>query len=149
MVVVSRLTPKRVGFGVFVRALAVDVLIFVFRTSHHLGITGAIGDLTSWAAAGLTAAVGFWLGRRRRTGTALAAPWLSWMLLVPFAFISEFIRRGFFSGLWWGFLFSVFGGFVASTIEVGVLFVFALLGRVALGSAGGRGRTVILPPRTG
>ena len=76
MVVVSRFAPRRVGLGVFAWAIVVDFLIFLGRTTHHLGISGSVGVLAYWLAAGLTAAVGFWLGWRHRTGTAFLAPYL-------------------------------------------------------------------------
>lgn len=149
MVVVSRFAPRRVGLAVFAWAIAVDFLVFLGRTTHHLGISSGTSTLAYWLAVGLTAIVGFWLGWRRRTGTAFVVPMLSWCVLVPFAFVSEIIRRGFLSGVLWGFGFTIVGGFVASTIEAALLVMFAVLGRAAVGSHGGSRTTVILPPRTG
>jgi hypothetical protein len=150
VVVVSRFAPRRVGLGVFVWALAVDFLIFLGHTAPHAGISSSTGALAYWLGVGLTAAAGFWLGWRHRTGTAFLAPFVAWFLLVPFAFASDFARSGFFGGLWRGFFFLLLGGFVASAIEAGLLVLFALLGRVAVVSLGrDDSTTVILPPRTG
>jgi hypothetical protein len=150
VVVIRRFAPRRVGFGIVLWAIGVAILFFVNRTPHHLGISGSTAVLAAWAGFALTGAVGFWLGWRRRTGVAFIAPWLSWTLFVPFAFLSEFIRAGFFDGLWRGLGLLVIGGFIAAMIEVVILVLFALAGRVAVASLGGGERsTVILPPGTG
>ncbi len=149
MVVVSRFAPKRVGLGVFAWALGVNFLILIGHTPHHFGISSGMGILAYWLAAGLTAAVGFWLGWRHRTGTAFIAPFLAWFFLAPFAFASEFARSGFFGGLWRGIGFTIVGGFVAAAIEGALLVMFAVFGRVAASSLGhGDDTTMILPPRT-
>ena len=85
-----------------------------------------------------------------RTGTAFAAPVLAWVVWVPFAFATEFIQRGFFSGLWHGFLLASFGGFLIAFVEGLILVSFAILGRIAAAALHhDEGTTVILPPRAG
>jgi hypothetical protein len=150
MVVVRRINPRRVGLGVVAWALVVGFCVFIGWTDHHAGITSGMSDVAYLVAGMLTAAVGFWLGWSHRTGTAFVAPLLAWIVIVPFAFASEFIQRGFLSGLWHGFLLAIVGGFVASFVEGVLLVAFAVLGRVAVAAVHPHdGTTVILPPRSG
>jgi hypothetical protein len=148
MIVYRQISPRRVGFGVVAWAIVVGFSLFVGWTAHHAGISGGLGDAAFVFAGILTAAVGFWLGWSHRTGTAFAAPLLAWIVVVPFAFASQFIAHGFFSGLWHGFLLSVKGGFVASFVEGVLLVSFAVLGRISAAALHRRGdASVILPPR--
>lgn len=148
MVVVSRLGSRRVGLGVLAWAVVVDVCLFCAWTVHHVGIPSGAKTLGYVAVGFLTAVVGLWIGWRHRVGSAFFAPLLSWVLLVPFAFASEFVRAGFLDGLWRGLGLSIFGGFVASSIEGVFLVAFAVLGRILAGVAHRDGAsTVVLPPR--
>jgi hypothetical protein len=150
MVVVSRINPRRVGLGVVAWAIVVGFCMFLWWTDHHAGISGSMSDTAIVFAGVFTMAVGFWLGWCHRTGTAFVAPFLAWIVVVPFAFASEFIRYGFFGGLWRGFVLAIFGGLVAAFVEGVLLVAFAVLGRIlaaALGHHGDR-TTVILPPGT-
>jgi len=151
VVVVSRISPRRVGLGVVAWSIVVAFCLFVAWTVHHVGISSAASVAAYLLAGVLTIAVGFWLGWSFRTGTAFAAPALAWIVVVPFAFASEFIRRGFFGGLWHGLVLAIFGGFVAAFVEGVLLVSFAVLGRILAASSGHRdGRnTVILPPGMG
>lgn len=147
MVVVSRLGQRRVGAGVLAWALFVDVCLFCAWTVHHAGIPAGTKPLAYAAVGVVTAIAGLWLGLRHRVGTAFVAPWLSWVLLVPFAFASEIVRVGFLDGLWHGLWLSILGGFVASAVEGLFLVAFAVLGRLLGGVfAARRSGTVILPP---
>lgn len=148
MVVVSRINPRRVGMGVVVWAIAVAFCLFLWWTEHHVGISSGLSDLAILIAGVLTMAVGFWLGWSHRTGTAFVAPLLAWIVLVPFAFASAFITRGFFVGLLHGFFLATVGGFVAAFVEGVVLVSFAIVGRLSAAALGhGEDRaTVILPP---
>jgi hypothetical protein len=151
VVVVSRINPRRVGLGIVAWAIIVGFCVFIGWTDHHAGISTAASDL-AWVLAGvLTAVVGFWLGWSHRTGTAFVAPFLAWVVLVPFAFASEFIRAGFLGGLWRGFVLAIAGGFVAAFVEGVLLVAFAVLGRLLAASLGHRddATAVILPPRSG
>ena len=151
MVVVSRINPRRVGLGVVAWAIIVGFCMFIGWTDHHAGISTTASDVAFVFAGVLTAAVGLWLGWSHRTGTAFVAPFLAWIVVVPFAFASEFIRSGFFGGLWHGFVLAIVGGFIAAFVEGVLLVSFAVLGRI-LAAALGHGddsTTVILPPRTG
>jgi hypothetical protein len=134
--------------GVFAWAIVVDVCLFCAWTVHHVGIPGGAKPLAYVGVGFVTALVGLWIGWRHRVGTAFFAPVLSWIVLVPFAFASEFVRTGFLDGLWRGLGLSIFGGFIASTVEGVFLVAFAVLGRLLAGSvARGREGTVVLPPR--
>lgn len=148
MVIVQRFGPRPVAVGVFVWSLAMGICFFIARSVHHLGISSGASTTAYWFAGILTVLVGGWLGWRHRTGTAFVAPLLSWVVLVPFAFASEFLRAGFFGGLWRGFVVSIFIGFVVSALEAALLVVFAMLGRIAGGMLrhGDASETVILPP---
>jgi hypothetical protein len=134
--------------GVAAWAIVVDVCLFCAWTVHHLGIPGGAKPLAYVGVGILTALVGLWIGWRHRVGTAFFAPLLAWAVLIPFAFASEFVRVGFLDGLWRGLGLSIFGGFVAASIEGLFLVAFAVLGRLLAGASGIRGRngTVILPP---
>jgi len=151
VVVVSRINPRRVGLGVVAWAIIVGFCMFLAWTDHHAGISTAASDLAYVVAGVLTAAVGFWLGWSRRTGTAFVAPFLAWLVVVPFAFASEFIRSGFLGGLWRGFVLAIVGGFVAAFVEGVLLVAFAVLGRILAATLGHRDdtTTVILPPGSG
>jgi hypothetical protein len=133
--------------GVFAWAIVVDFCLFCAWTVHHVGIPGGARPLAYVAVGFLTAMVGLWIGWRHRVGTSFFAPLLAWIFLVPFAFTSEFIRVGFFDGLWRGLGLSIFGGFVASAVEGVLLVAFAVLGRLLVGVLPRGDRTVILPPR--
>lgn len=146
MVVVRRVAPKRVGVGVLVWALLVDLCLYVRWTGHTGGIPHGGPALATLAAGVLTALMGLWLGWRRRVGTAFAAPWLAWALLVPFAFASAFVRAGFFSGLGQGFESAIFSGFVAAAVEGVLLVGFATLGRVSAATRRRDRDVVIFPP---
>lgn len=150
VVVVSRFGTRRVGFAVLAWAVVVDLLLFVAWTTHHFGFTSGARPLAYVAIGTLTALVGLWIGWRHRVGAAFFAPLLAWTILVPFAFVSEFVRVGFLDGLWHGLLLSIFGGFITSSVEGVFLVAFAVLGRLLSGvlSTRDRDRTVILPPRT-
>jgi hypothetical protein len=150
MVVVSRINPRRVGLGVVAWAIAVGFCMFLWWTDHHVGISSALSDTAILFAGVLTALVGFWLGWSHRTGTAFVAPILAWIIVVPFAFASEFIRHGFFGGLWHGFVLAIFGGLVAAFVEGVLLVAFAVLGRILAAALGhDEHTTVILPPGAG
>lgn len=148
---VSRINPRRVGLGVVAWAIIVGFCMFLAWTDHHAGISTSASDLAYVIAGVLTAAVGFWLGWSRRTGTAFVAPFLAWLVVVPFAFASEFIRSGFFGGLWRGFVLALVGGFVAAFVEGVLLVAFAVLGRILAAALGHHDdtTTVILPPGSG
>jgi hypothetical protein len=133
--------------GVFAWAIVVDFCLFCAWTVHHMGIPGGARPLAYVAVGFLTALVGLWIGWRHRVGTAFFAPLLAWIFLIPFAFVSEFVRVGFFNGLWRGLGLSIFGGFVASAVEGVLLVGFAVLGRLLVGVLPRGDRTVILPPR--
>jgi hypothetical protein len=151
MVIVQRLGPRPVALGVLVWSIAVGCCFFFVRAQHHLGISSGLASL-AWLFAGLlTVAVGCWLGWRHRSGTAFVAPLMSWLVLVPFAFASEFVRAGFFSGLWRGVVVAALGGFVVASVEGIVLVFFAFVGRIASGrlSPSQLDSTVIYPPRSG
>ena len=125
------------------------VCFFVARSAHHAGISSGAASNALWLGGILTVLVGSWLGWRHRTGTAFVAPLLAWLVLVPFAFASEFLIAGFFGGLWRGFVVAVFIGFLVSSLEAIVLIAFAMLGRIAGGVLhhGDAAETVIFPPR--
>jgi hypothetical protein len=149
VVVVSRLGSKGVGLGILAWAIVVDICLFCAWTVHHAGIPSGARPLAYVAVGVLTAIAGLWIGWRHRVGTAFLAPLLAWIVLVPFAFASEFARVGFLDGLWRGLGLSIFGGFVASSVEGVFLVAFAVLGRLLAGVVSSRARsgTVILPPR--
>lgn len=149
MLMVQRLGPRPVAFGVFAWSLAMGICFFVARSVHHVGISSGASSAAYWLAGILTVLVGSWLGWRHRTGTAFVAPLLAWLVLVPFAFASEFLRAGFFGGLWRGFVVAIVFGFVVSAIEGILLVAFAMLGRIAGGvlHPGDATQTVIFPPR--
>lgn len=151
MVIVERFGPRPVALGVLTWAIVVDICFFVARTAHHAGISGGTATAAYWFAALVTVAAGTWLGWRHRTGTAFVAPAVAWVLVVPFAFASEFLRVGFLGGLWRGLLLAIVGGFVAAFVEGVLLVAFAVLGRIAGGflDHADASRTVILPPRSG
>jgi hypothetical protein len=150
VIVVSRINPRRVGLGVVAWAIIVGVCVFVGWTDHHVGISTSMSDLAYVLAGVLTALLGFWLGWNHRTGTAFVAPLLAWVVVVPFAFASEFIRAGFLGGLWRGLVLAIVGGFVAAFVEGVLLVAFAVLGRLLAAVAGRRdASTMILPPRAG
>jgi hypothetical protein len=151
VVVVRRINPRGVGLGVVAWAIIVGFCMFVAWTAHHAGISTAASDLAYAVAGILTALVGLWLGWNHRTGTAFVAPFLAWIVLVPFAFASEFLRAGFLGGLWRGFLLAIAGGFVTAFVEGVLLVAFAVLGRILAAAVGHRddATTVILPPRSG
>jgi hypothetical protein len=148
MLIVQRFGPRPVAFGVFVWALVMGACFFVARSVHHAGISSSAASAAYWIAGIVTVLVGSWLGWRHRTGTAFVAPLLGWLVLVPFAFASEFLRAGFFGGLWLGFVVSIFIGFVVSAFEGILLVAFATLGRIAGGMLhhGASSDTVIFPP---
>ena len=124
------------------------VCFFVARSVHHVGISSGASAAAYWFAGILTVLVGSWLGWRHRTGTAFVAPLLAWLVLVPFAFASEFLRAGFLGGLWRGFVVATLIGFVVSTLEAVLLVGFATLGRIAGGVLHqGDAPAVIIPPR--
>jgi hypothetical protein len=150
MIVYRQISPRRVGLGVVAWAVGVGFLLFVASSVHHVGVSESM-QTTAYLVAGLlTATLGLWLGWRHRTGTAFAAPVLAWVVWVPFAFATEFIQRGFFSGLWHGFLLASFGGFLIAFVEGLILVSFAILGRIAAAALHhDEGTTVILPPRAG
>jgi hypothetical protein len=149
MLMVQRFGPRPVAFGVFVWSLAMGACFFVARSAHHAGISSGASSNALWLAGILTVLVGSWLGWRHRTGTAFVAPLLAWLVLVPFAFASEFLRAGFFGGLWRGFVVAAFIGFLVSSLEAVVLIAFATLGRIAGGVLrhGDATETMIIPPR--
>jgi len=138
-----------VALGVFVWSLAMGACFFVARSAHHAGISSSASSTAFWLAGILTVLVGSWLGWRHRTGTAFVAPLLAWLVLVPFAFASEFLRAGFFGGLWRGFIVAAFIGFLVSSLEAIVLIAFATLGRIAgtMLHSGDATETMIFPPR--
>jgi hypothetical protein len=146
---VQRFGPRPVAFGVFAWSLVMGMCFFVARSVHHAGISSGASSAAYWLAGILTVLVGSWLGWRYRTGTAFVAPLLAWIVLVPFAFASEFLRAGFFGGLWRGVVVSVVIGFVVSFLEAVLLVAFALLGRMAAGVLNHDDvtETFILPPR--
>jgi len=146
---VQRFGPRPVAVGVFAWSLVMGLCFFVARSVHHIGISSSASFAAYWFAGTLTVLVGSWLGWRRRTGTAFVAPLLSWIVLVPFAFASEFLRAGFLGGLWRGFFVAIFVGFVVSALEAVVLVAFAMLGRMAGGMLhhSDLSESVILPPR--
>jgi hypothetical protein len=151
VVIVKQIGPRPVVWGVLAWSLIVAVCVFVIWTAGHAGISHADATTAYWIAGGLTAAVGFWLGWRHRMGTTFVVPLLAWFVVVPFAFASEFLRHGFFSGLFGGFGLAIVGGFIASFVEGVLLVSFAALGRITSGALGHdeSSGTVIFPPRTG
>ena len=150
MVIIRQMGPRPVALGVVAWAVLMGICAFVAQTKGHLGISSAAADWAYWIAGIATVVTGLWLGWRHRTGTAFVAPLLAWIVFVPFAFASEFARRGFLGGLWYGFWLAVFGGFVASFVEGVVLVAFATLGRLASGARHrGEPDVVILPPGSG
>jgi len=150
MVVVRQVDYRPVALGVVAWAVVVGVCAFIALTEGHLGISSSAATWAYWIAALWTSATGWWLGWRRRMGTAFAAPVLSWIVFVPFAFASEFVRAGFLGGLIRGLGLAVFGGFVASFVEGVLLVAFASLGRLAAAALGRGGPdVVILPPGSG
>lgn len=151
MVYVKQFGPRPVIWGILAWSIVIAMCIFVARTTGHVGISHGNSTFAYWLAALLTAALGLWLGWRHRMGTAFFAPVLAWIVLVPFAFASAFIRYGFFSGLIKGLGFAIFGGFVAAFFEGVLLVSFAALGRIASAATGHHedSGTVIIPPRAG
>jgi hypothetical protein len=149
MMMVQRFGPRPVAFGVLAWSLAMGVCFFVARSVHHVGISSGASSAAYWFACTLTVLAGSWLGWRHRTGTAFVAPLLAWVVLVPFAFASEFLRAGFLGGLWRGFVVAIFFGFVVSALEAIVLVAFAMLGRMAGGVLhhGDPSESLIIPPR--
>ena len=145
--IVVRQWPRPVAYGIVAWAFVVDVCLFVAWTKGHLGISSSMATAAYWIAGASTAALGLWLGWRRRTGTAFIAPLLAWFLLVPFAFASEFVRVGILRGLWHGLWLSIFGGFVAAFVEGVLLVAFAVLGRIAVGVAGRDQPGIVIPPQ--
>jgi hypothetical protein len=150
VIVVRQIGPKRVFWGIVVWSIIVAACLFTYWTHGHIGVTRGYADTALWIAGALTAAVGFWIGWRRRLGTAFFAPLLAWFVLVPWAFAAGFVQFGFLKGLWHGFLLAVFGGFVAAFCEGVVIVMFGLLGRIANGSFGPKPdeQVVIYPPGT-
>lgn len=150
MIVVRQINPRRVGLGVVAWAIVVGFCMFLWWTDHHVGISSFLSDTAILFAGVLTAAVGLWLGWSHRTGTAFVAPLLAWIVVVPFAFASAFIRYGFFGGLWHGFVLATVYGFIAAFVEGVLLVSFAVLGRILSAALGHDDRTtVILPPGAG
>ncbi len=150
MIVVRRIGPKPVFWGIFAWSVVVAACLFTYWTRGHIGVDHGDADTALWIAGALTAAVGFWIGWRRRLGTAFFAPLLAWFVLVPWAFAAAFVRYGFFKGLLHGFVLAIFGGFVAAFCEGVLLVSFGLLGRMARGSLGPKSDedVVIFPPGT-
>ena len=150
--IVRQIGPKPVAWGVFAWSIVIGACMFVIWTAPHAGISHSNANTAYWIAGVLTLLVGVWLGWRRRTGTSFVAPILAWIVMVPFAFASEFARVGFFLGLWRGLWLAILGGFAASFV-VGVLLVAsALLGRIAAGVLGHDRQdpgVVIFPPGSG
>jgi hypothetical protein len=139
--------PRPVAWGIVAWAIVVDVCLFIALTKDHLGISGAMATAAYWLAFVATIALGWWLGWRRRTGTSFAAPILAWIIFVPFAFASEFVRVGLLHGLFRGFGLAIIGGFIAAFVEGVVLVAFAVLGRIAVGAIGpGEPDVMIFPP---
>lgn len=149
--IVRRIGPRPVLFGLACWAIAVDAALFVARTAGHAGIAASSSTTAYVVAAVLTAIVGLWLGWRRRVGTAFVAPMLAWTCFVPWAFASEFLRVGFFDAIARGFGLAIVGGFVAACSEGVLLVMFATLGRIAAaGTHHDRdGSVVIFPPGMG
>ena len=138
MVVVRQISPRRVGLGVVAWAdrRRASACSSAGRTTTSAS-RASLSDTAILFAGVLTAAVGFWLGWSHRTGTAFVAPFLAWIVVVPFAFASEFIRYGFFGGLWHGFVLAIVSAALVAAFVEGVLLVsFAVLGRISAAALG-------------
>lgn len=118
-------------------ALVMTVILFieVVAPSARLTVTGF----------GVTALLGIYLGWRRRLGTVIAAPFVSWLFAWFPMEIACMIHFGILKGFFIGLLTITFGWIGIGFVEFAWLGMVALLVRAIHGSSG-RDSVIIMGP---